>query len=106
MAPQMLSIAEAAVELGIGESTAYDLIARGEFPLPVQQVGGRMKVSRVRLDQFTGLDERVARLEQLLADAKESKSVPARLGRTAGRDNAAGQAAAPVVASVVGGGSP
>lgn len=42
-------IPEAAVRLGIGRTTAYDLIARGEFPVPVHVIAGKNVVSLRRL---------------------------------------------------------
>ena len=52
----MVSVATAAAILGIGTRTAYDLIERGEFPVKVQTVGRRMKVSRLLLDRFVAGD--------------------------------------------------
>ncbi len=37
-------VATAASILGIGRSTAYELIRRGEFPVPVRRVGTRLRV--------------------------------------------------------------
>jgi excisionase family DNA binding protein len=56
----MLSIAEAAAALGIGEQTARDLIRRGDFPVPVREVGGRRKVSRHLLEQWCDSQESAA----------------------------------------------
>lgn len=50
--PLFLSVPEAARLLGVAQRTAYDLIARGEFPVRVQQVGGRKKVSRVLIERL------------------------------------------------------
>jgi excisionase family DNA binding protein len=47
-----LTLAEAAEYLGIGRRTAYDLVARGEFPVPVVMVGRVRKVSRVLLERY------------------------------------------------------
>ena len=52
--PLVLSITEAAKLLGIGERTAYDLIARGEFPVPVLRIGTRRKVARRALLAYVG----------------------------------------------------
>lgn len=49
---RMVSLEQAAVELGIGRSTAYKLAAEGRFPLPVQTIGTCKRVSRRRLDDF------------------------------------------------------
>jgi predicted DNA-binding transcriptional regulator AlpA len=39
--PEIVSLAAAAKRLGIGVTTAYELQARGEFPVPVQRIGSR-----------------------------------------------------------------
>jgi excisionase family DNA binding protein len=49
---EVLTLAEAAERLGIHRVTAYKLVARGAFPVPVLTVGSRMKVSRRALDVF------------------------------------------------------
>jgi excisionase family DNA binding protein len=48
----VLTLAEAAERLGIHRVTAYKLVARNKFPVPVLTVGSRMKVSRHALDLF------------------------------------------------------
>lgn len=50
------SIEEAAAALGVGRSTAYDAIKRGEFPVPVIRVGARLVVSRAALDALLDPD--------------------------------------------------
>jgi excisionase family DNA binding protein len=55
-ASQTCSIAEAAEMLGIGTSTAYELIDRRQFPVRVLQVGARKKVSRRELDRFLSIE--------------------------------------------------
>jgi excisionase family DNA binding protein len=47
-----LTVPEAAVRLGIGQSTAYDLIARGEFPVLVRQIGQRYRVPARALERW------------------------------------------------------
>jgi excisionase family DNA binding protein len=47
-----VSLAEAAKVLGVHRSTAWELWKRGEFPVPVLQVGSRLRVSKVRLAEF------------------------------------------------------
>ena len=42
--PPVVNVETAAALFGIGRSTAYNLIARGEFPAKVIRVGGRFKV--------------------------------------------------------------
>lgn len=47
-----LSLADAARHLGVGQTTAYELVKRGEFPVPVKRIGGRLKVLRHDLDRY------------------------------------------------------
>ena len=47
-----VSLAEAATVLGIHRSTAWDLFKRGEFPVPVLQIGHRLRVTKVQLERF------------------------------------------------------
>lgn len=51
-AAQTVPLVEAAAILGIAKRTAYDLVARGEFPVPVLRVGTLLKVSRAQLERF------------------------------------------------------
>ena len=51
-----VSIQEAALMLGVGRSTVYDAIRRGDFPLPVIRVGARCLVSRNALEQLLGIE--------------------------------------------------
>jgi predicted DNA-binding transcriptional regulator AlpA len=44
-----LSLAEAALVLGIHRSTAWDLYKRGEFPVPVLKLGKRLRVTKLQL---------------------------------------------------------
>jgi len=46
------SLQHAASRLGIHRSTAYELVKRGEFPLPVIRVGSQIKVSLDQLEHF------------------------------------------------------
>ncbi len=48
------TVAEAAELLGIGRSTAYELVARGE--LATVRLGGRVIVSRPTLSELLGFD--------------------------------------------------
>jgi hypothetical protein len=43
--------------LNLGRTKGYELLTRGEFPVPVLTVGKRRKVRRVDLVRFLGLDE-------------------------------------------------
>lgn len=47
-----VSLAEAATVLGIHRSTAWELHRRGVFPIPVLQIGSRLRVSKVHLERF------------------------------------------------------
>ncbi len=47
-----VSLADTAHELGIGVTTAYQLVARDEFPIPVRRIGRRMRVLRHDLDRY------------------------------------------------------
>lgn len=49
---QTVPLREAAQVLGIDPRTAYRLVARGDFPVPVLRVGTLLKVSRVQLERF------------------------------------------------------
>ena len=50
--PGVLSIAEAAHELHIGTSTAYDALRRDEFPVRVVTIGRRQRVLRADLERY------------------------------------------------------
>ncbi len=47
-----LSLAETAKVLGIHRSTAWDLYKRGEFPVPVLQIGHRLRVTKAQLQRY------------------------------------------------------
>ena len=47
-----VTVPEAARQLGISRSFAYQAIARGDFPVPVLRIGGRVVVSRAALDRY------------------------------------------------------
>lgn len=50
--PLVYSVDQAATLLGISLTHAYDLIARGEFPIPTRQLGRRRLVPRAALDRY------------------------------------------------------
>lgn len=50
--PGVLSLKQAGQRLGIAESTAYDLVKRGQFPVPVIKIGGRQRVLTAVLERF------------------------------------------------------
>ena len=49
-----LNIDDVAPLLGINRSTAYELIRRKEFPLPVIRLGRRLVVSKQAVDDLLG----------------------------------------------------
>lgn len=53
----MATVPEAAAVLGIATSTAYELVRRGEFPVPVVKVGRQHRVPRQALDRFVSTGE-------------------------------------------------
>lgn len=55
-----VTVTEAARQLGISRSFAYQAIARGDFPVPVIRIGGRVVVSRTALDRY--LDGEIGRV--------------------------------------------
>ncbi|HEX3542795.1 MAG TPA: helix-turn-helix domain-containing protein [Acidimicrobiales bacterium] len=50
--PEIVPLAAAAQRLGIGVTTAYELVKRGELPVPVQRIGRQMKVLASDLDDY------------------------------------------------------
>jgi len=49
-----LNIEDVARLLGINRSTAYELVRRNEFPVPVIRLGRRMVVSRQAVEKLLG----------------------------------------------------
>ena len=49
-----MNIDDVAPLLGINRSTAYELIRRGTFPLPVIQLGRRVVVPRKAVEELLG----------------------------------------------------
>lgn len=47
-----VSLSDAAHVLGIHRSTAWDLYKRGEFPVPVLQIGRGRRVAKIHLERF------------------------------------------------------
>ena len=47
-----MSLADAALVLGIHRSTASELYRRGEFPVPVLQIGHRCRVTKIHLERY------------------------------------------------------
>lgn len=50
--PPLVSLTRAGSALGIPVTSAYRLYARGEFPVPVVKVGGRLRVRTADLLPF------------------------------------------------------
>ena len=67
MLPPTLSVPEAGAALGISRQTAYELVRRHEFPLPVIKVGSKLRVPRVALARLLG------ELSGVTADGNDSK---------------------------------
>jgi predicted DNA-binding transcriptional regulator AlpA len=55
----IMSLAEAAVILGIQRTTAWSLYKRGEFPAPVLKIGSNLRVVRAHLQLFLETGDRV-----------------------------------------------
>ena len=49
-----MNIDDVAPLLGINRSSAYELIRRGSFPLPIIQLGRRVVVSRKAVEELLG----------------------------------------------------
>ncbi|MGB3412611.1 MAG: helix-turn-helix domain-containing protein [Microthrixaceae bacterium] len=47
-----VSLAQAAKILGVHRSTAWELWKRGDFPLPVLQIGSRLRVPKAHLERL------------------------------------------------------
>ncbi|WP_190274497.1 helix-turn-helix domain-containing protein [Kocuria sp. UCD-OTCP] len=47
---------DAAHELGIGRSTAYELVRTNQFPIRVLRLGKKILVSRADLNRYLGID--------------------------------------------------
>lgn len=58
--PAVIGIVEAGRLLGLGKTKTYELVAAGEFPVPVLTIGRRQKVSRRQLFAFIEGDQAVA----------------------------------------------
>jgi excisionase family DNA binding protein len=53
--PTMVGLSTAARALRIGRSTAFELVRRGEFPVPVHRIGKSWRVSTAQLLGFLGV---------------------------------------------------
>jgi predicted DNA-binding transcriptional regulator AlpA len=54
-----MSLAQAAGILGIHRTTAWSLHKRGEFPVPVLQLGNSLRVVRAHLEQYMSTGVRI-----------------------------------------------
>ena len=52
-----ITLPEAAELLGIGRTSSYAAVSKGEFPVPVIKIGGRYVVPTKPLLDLLGLDE-------------------------------------------------
>jgi predicted DNA-binding transcriptional regulator AlpA len=52
----LLDLPEAAPAFGMGRTTAYLLASRGQFPVEVLRIGGRLKVRTADVRRYLGLD--------------------------------------------------
>jgi len=46
------SLPDAARRLGIGVATIYELNRRGELPVPVLKIGGRLRIRKADLEAY------------------------------------------------------
>ena len=58
---RMMSLGDAARDLGVAYTTAWDLYKKGMFPVPVTRIGSRLRVVRAHVDQFIATGEPVRR---------------------------------------------
>lgn len=54
--PVSVDLVTAARALGMGRTKAYELVRRGEFPLPVVKLGNRQRVVTEYLLRFLGVE--------------------------------------------------
>lgn len=53
--PPVFSVPLSFRACGLGRSTGYELLKRGEFPIPVRRIGSRYKVRRCDLLAYLGV---------------------------------------------------
>jgi excisionase family DNA binding protein len=68
MTKSTLSIPEAAAELGIGRSAAYEAARRGE--IPILRFGRRLRVPRAALDRMLEEAKPIKSIEEALAGGR------------------------------------
>lgn len=54
--PAVFPVQTASRVLGIGKNTTYELIKRGEYPVRVLEICGKLKVTRYDLLRYLGAD--------------------------------------------------
>lgn len=64
--PTTVTVTEAARLLGISKSHAYELIGRGQFPIPVLRLGARVVVPAAPLRRLLG-GERAGHMDDMAA---------------------------------------
>ena len=69
--PEMLLLSEAARELGISRTHAYDLHQRGEFPVPVLKLGRCFRVSQTVLEEYKRTGQPIASVSSGTGDPAE-----------------------------------
>ncbi len=89
----MYTVAEAADLLGIGRSTAYELVARGE--LPTVKIGGRVVVTRPALTELVGVEPPLPYELDLVPYEETDRPATLRLRPRRRMDGDTGQAALP-----------
>lgn len=55
----MMTLTEAAAQMGIHRTTAWKLNERGEFPVPILKIGGSRRVVRAHLQRYLKTGEKV-----------------------------------------------
>lgn len=58
--PAVFGVQTASRVLGIGKNSTYDLIRRGEYPVRVLDICGKLKVTRYDLLRYLGAEARRA----------------------------------------------
>lgn len=76
--PVMVDVVTAGRALGIGRTTAYELVRQGRFPCRVVRIGGCYRVPAAELRQLLGLDRHphgsTPSVPLALRDAAEGRS--------------------------------
>jgi hypothetical protein len=70
--PMTFGIKTAARALGLGERKAYELAAKGEFPVPLRRIGLEYTATRPDLFRYFGLDPALVAVPVAVAAPAES----------------------------------